>query len=203
MKLVKNGLFIALSAVLFSSCGSNSDDQPLENNTSYRYVHDNSVLEWTAYKFESKAPVKGTFTEIIVSSISESSDPKTLAESLGFTIPVSSIYTTDESRDAKIIEFFFGIMATQELTGHIVQLNEDGTAQMEVTMNGITETIDGQYDLNKGSFSLKATMDLTKWQAQKAIDVLNENCKENHTENGITKMWTEVDISFTTTFSEN
>jgi len=202
IKLLINSVFVGSFIVLLFACNSVSDEKTIDNAKLYSYVHDNSIMEWTAFKFESKSPVKGTFTKIVVSSLTEADDTKKLAESLGFTIPISSVSTTDESRDAKIIEFFFGVMATQELTGRITHLGEDGTAQMEVKMNNITEKINGQYELNGTSFSLKATMDLTKWQAQKAIEVLNENCKENHTENGITKMWTDVELSFTTKFAE-
>jgi len=199
--LLKNSLKVVFLTTLLISCVTKTDeDQSKEQHKKYSYLHDNSVMEWTAFKFESKAPVKGTFADIRVSSLTEADDAKELANSLSFTIPISSISTTDDSRDAKIIEFFFGVMSTQELTGRITNLSEDGKVELEVKMNNITEKINGEYKLNDNLFSINATMDLTKWNAQQAIEVLNENCKENHTENGITKMWDEVNLSFTTKF---
>lgn len=201
MRQFFKSIAIVTGVVLLAACGRKGE-QTTENVT-YSYAHENSVMEWTAFKFVSKAPVKGTFNKIVVSAISEASDVKTLAESFGFTIPVNSIETQDESRNAKIIEFFFKVIATEELSGHIVKLTDDGTADLEVTMNGITDIVSGKYEISDKHFSFKATMDISKWNTDKAIAVLNENCKENHTEDGVTKVWSEVDLSFTTKVIEN
>lgn len=189
--------------VVLAACGGKGEQTDEKKDVTYSYSHENSVMEWTAFKFESKAPVKGTFNKITITSVSEAADVKTLAESFGFTIPVSSIETQDESRNAKIIEFFFGTMSTVDLTGHIIKLADDGTAELEVTMNGITDLVKGKYEIADKNFSFKATMDIAKWNTSKAIDVLNAACKENHTENGVTKVWSEVDLSFTTKVVEN
>lgn len=138
-----------------------------------------------------------------VSSLTEASTVKEMAESFGFTIPVNSIETQDESRNAKIIEFFFGAMSTTELTGRILKLNDDGSAELEVKMHGITDVVKGTYEIADNNFSFKATMDVSKWDANKAIATLNEACGANHTENGVTKLWPEVDLSFTTKLVEN
>jgi len=202
MKHIFKPILLLAAVALFSSCKGKSE-AATEEAHAYSYNHANSVMEWTAFKFESKAPVKGTFTKIDVTSVSDASDAKTLAESFGFTIPVSSIETQDESRNAKIIEFFFGTMSTTELTGRILKLGEDGSADLEVTMNGITDVVKGKYEITDDIyFSFKATMDIAKWNSDKAIAVLNENCKANHTENGVTKVWSEVDLSFTTKFDK-
>jgi len=199
MNTLKNGLILAFSVLFLIACGSSSaENKTQEEAILYHYDHNKTVMEWTAYKFESKAPVKGTFTTINVSSLSESNDPKELVESFGFTIPVNSISTMDDSRDAKIIEFFFGVLSTSELSGRILSLDENKQARLEVSMHGITDVVQGNYTLEGTHFSFKGTMDLTKWNTAQAIDILNENCKENHTENGVTKMWSEVDLSFTT-----
>ncbi len=194
--------FLGLSMLV--ACGGNAEKKAEETpKVYYSYDSNSSTMEWTAFKYERKAPVKGTFTTINVQSISKAEDPKTLVESLEFSIPVSSVSTQDVSRDGKIVEFFFKTMATDELKGHIVKLTDDGVAELEVTMNGITDIVTGKYTLEGAHFAFNATMDIAKWSAQKAIDVLNENCKANHTENGVTKVWTEVDLSFTTHLAES
>lgn len=195
---------VATGVLCLVACGGKGEQTAeKDKNITYSYAQENSVMEWTAFKFVSKAPVKGTFNKIIISSITEAKDIKTLAESFGFTIPVNSIETQDESRDAKIIQFFFGTISTEELTGRIVKLTDDGIAELEVTMNNITDIVSGKYEITDNYFSFKATMDIAKWNTDKAIAVLNENCKENHTENGVTKVWSEVDLAFTTKFVEN
>ncbi|MCO5258825.1 MAG: YceI family protein [Crocinitomicaceae bacterium] len=203
MKKFLRTLPALLGLALLVACSGNKEQTTDQSTTIYAYDANSSTLEWTAFKYESKAPVKGTFKEISVSSLNNATDVKTLCESLTFSIPVSSIATQDESRDAKIIEFFFGTMSTKELTGKIVKLSEDGTAELEVTMNGITDIVKGDYTLDGLHFDFSATMDIAKWSAQEAIDVLNENCKANHTENGVTKVWTEVDLAFSTDFVES
>jgi hypothetical protein len=204
MRQFFKSMAVATGVILLVGCGGKAEQTTeTDNNVTYSYAHENSVMEWTAFKFLSKAPVKGTFNNIIVSSISEAKNVKTLAESFGFTIPVNSIETQDESRNAKIVQFFFGTISTEELTGRIVKLADDGTAELEVTMNGITDIVSGKYEITDNYFSFKATMDIAKWNTDKAISVLNENCKENHTENGVTKVWSEVDLAFTTKVVEN
>lgn len=204
MKQFFKSMVVTAGVLFLVACGGKGEQTAeKDKNVTYSYTQENSVMEWTAFKFVSKAPVKGTFKKIIVSSITEAKDIKTLAESFGFTIPVNSIETQDESRNAKIIQFFFGTISTEELTGRIVKLADDGTAELEVTMNNITDIVSGKYEITDNYFSFKATMDIAKWSTDKAIAVLNENCKENHTENGITKVWSEVDLAFTTKLVEN
>lgn len=204
MKQFFKSMAVVAGVVLLAACGGKGKETTDDKeNVTYSYADENSSMEWTAFKFVSKQPVKGTFNKIVVSSVSEAKDIKTLASSFGFTIPVNSIETQDESRDAKIIKFFFEVIATEELSGHIVKLGDDGTAELEVTMNGITDIVSGKYEITENYFSFNATMDIAKWNTDKAIEVLNENCKENHTENGVTKVWSEVDLSFTTKVVEN
>jgi polyisoprenoid-binding protein YceI len=188
--------------LVLTSCGGNKEEKEVEKVV-YTYNHENTTMEWTAFKYESKAPVKGTFTTININGVSGADNVKSLAESLSFTIPVSSIATHDESRDAKIIQFFFGTMTTETLTGHFTKLTDDGVAEMEVTMHGITDVVSGTYEINDNYFTFNATMDISKWNTDEAINVLNENCKANHTENGVTKVWSEVDLSFSTKFEVN
>lgn len=197
MKYLLKSFAITIGILLLVACGGKAE---ATKNVTYSYDHGNSTMEWTAFKFESKAPVKGTFTEVNITSISRADNVKTIAESFGFTIPVKSIETYDDSRNAKIIQFFFGTLSTEKLTGRVLKLTDNGTAELEVTMNGITDLVTGTYKIQDAHFSFNATMDIAKWNTDKAIEVLNENCKENHTENGVTKVWSEVELSFTTKF---
>lgn len=200
MKKIFKSIPLFIGITILAACGGKNDQKATDDSKKVTYSYDanSSKIEWTSFKYESKAPVKGTFKSINVTSINNAEDVKTFAESLTFAIPVSSVSTQDESRDAKIIQFFFKVMSTDELKGRIVKLTDDGIIELEVTMNGITGIVSGNYKIEGTHFSFTATMDMAKWQAQKAIDTLNENCKANHTENGVTKVWTEVDLSFST-----
>lgn len=203
MKQLLKGFMLLATTLILASCGGNKADKSSEGEkTTYVYNHENSIMEWTAFKFVRKAPVKGTFTKIAITSISEADNIKTMVESMGFTIPVNSIETQDESRNAKIATFFFGTMQTTDLTGKMVKLNDDGTAELEVTMNEITGIVRGTYSITDDNFAFMATMDISNWNSDEAIKVLNENCKDNHTEDGVTKVWSEVELSFTTKFDK-
>jgi hypothetical protein len=54
--------------------------------------------------------VKGKFTIVVVTSGGEGNSVKEAINNGEFSIPISSIFTSDSSRDYKIRKFFFGVM---------------------------------------------------------------------------------------------
>lgn len=200
MKHIIVGLSVFACLFFVASCGG---EEKTDESFKYAYNEESSVMEWTAFKYSNKTPVKGTFTKIKVTAISEASSAEDLVESLGFTIPVSSIETNDQSRNAKIIEFFFATIATEELSGRLKSIEKDGTAILEVKMNGITKDVKGTYTLKDTFFALNATMNVLDFNADQAIANLNAACATNHTgEDGVLKLWSDVDLSFTTVLTK-
>ncbi len=194
-------LFAVASVFMFSSCESESTENPKEHL--YSYKPESSVLEWTAFKFTERAGVKGTFNEITISGIDSSTDPKKLIESLGFTIPVVTVETNDPERNANIATYFFKSINTDVLKGQMIELKENGDAIFELTMNSITKKVIGNYKLTDQLFALNAEIDLLDWNSKTGIDALNRQCELNHTgTDGILKLWSEVEISFTTNLSK-
>ncbi len=189
---------VLFTGILMSACSGEGEKQSAEQCT-YSYNHENSVLEWTAFKFTNKTGVKGTFNEVNISGISESEDPKKLIESMGFNIPTKTVETNDPDRNGKIAEFFFGTISTENLQGRVLKLHDDGRADLEISMNGMTKPVSGTYTLDDVYFSFKATISVMDWDAVSGIDALNAQCVENHTgTDGVLKLWSEVDLSFTT-----
>lgn len=185
--------------LLLSSCGGSEEQAPKEMTYSYSYNAESSILEWTAFKFTNRTGVKGTFNEINISGLSNSNDPTELVESLGFNIPTKTVESNDPGRNAKIAEFFFGAINTDIIEGEVLKLKDDGNAEVSIKMNGVTKTVIGEYTLTDTQFSFHTTIDVVDWKADNGITALNKQCVANHTgEDGVLKLWSEVELSFTT-----
>jgi polyisoprenoid-binding protein YceI len=196
------------ASLLFTSCGSGEETtetvvEPTVENCLYTYNPAMTKLDWTAYKFLRKAGVGGTFTTINVEGNKSGANPRTIIESLSFSIPVNSVETNDPGRNKKIDSLFFGTLNnTSLLSGEVVSLNENGKAVLRVTMNDITNDLEGDYTLEDNVFTFNTEINVENWNAQAGIISLNEACKDLHTdvENGDTesKLWSDVTISFST-----
>ena len=201
----KHILFLAFSALFIglSSCGGDKtateDATQQEKNCFYSYNSGSTVLEWTAFKFTEKTGVNGTFNKITIEGMEKSDDPKKMIESLTFSIETASVETQNEERNGKIVKLFFGSIATPMITGKVKSLSDNGKATIEIEMNKMKKDVVGQYTLEDGIFDFSATIDVLNWNAGNGITILNTVCKELHTgADGKSKLWSEVDLSFTT-----
>jgi hypothetical protein len=186
-----------------TSCGGNEEQKTeqveKEKACFYSYNKEMTVLEWTAFKFTEKKGVTGTFNEINISGIERSDDPKKLIESLSFTIPTTTVETQNEERNGKIAKLFFGTIGTQEIKGKVKSLSDNGKATIQIEMNSMKQDVVGDYTLEDGKFSFSATIDVMKWNGGAGITALNTACKDLHTgADGKSKLWSEVELSFTT-----
>ena len=206
---MKNIYLFGIGVSLFlSSCGGSEETQELSSdqtieNCIYTYNPALTKLDWTAFKFLRKAGVPGTFTTINVEGAKSGANPKSIIESLSFSIPVNSVETNDPGRNKKIDSLFFGkLNNTALLSGKVVSLGDNGKAILLVTMNDISNEVEGDYTLNDNVFKFNTEINVERWNAQSGIKSLNEACKDLHTdvENGDTesKLWSEVTISFST-----
>lgn len=194
---IKQFLAVAMLGLLFTGC--KSDDAKTEEQTcTYSYDNKQSSLEWTAYKFTNNTPVKGTFNEINVSTVSDAANVEELLSSLGFTIPVNSLETQDELKNNNIITAFFQFMGTELLKGQVVSV-KDNQLTFEVTLNNIKEKVAGTYELNGDVLSFHGKMNLNLFKAGEGIKSLNARCGDNHKgEDGVVTVSDTVDIHFTT-----
>jgi len=197
--------YILISATLLTgllfSCGGNDNEttKSASEKCTYSVVNENSTLEWTAFKFTERKGVTGTFREINIDGLESSEDPKTLIESLSFSIPTSTVETENPERNGKISKQFFGTISTENITGEVKSLGKNGKAVISIKMNGVSKDVTGEYTLNAGTFVFKAAIDVVDWNAGSGIAALNAICKDLHTgTDGVSKLWSEVDLSFTT-----
>lgn len=192
-------------ALTLSSCGDEetTGDEVGETDEEicfYHYDDGSSEFQWTGYKTSSKVGVNGSFNEMAITGDESSDNAIALLESLSFTMSTATVETSDEARNKKIAESFFGAMeATEMITGNVKKLSDDGKAVISVTMNGVTADIDGEYTLEDGKFEFTSSVDVSMWSAESALASLSVVCSEKHTgDDGELKTWSEVGLMFST-----
>jgi hypothetical protein len=160
-----------------------------------------NTVDWVAYKTTDKLPVKGKFKKVDITKNGDGNTAKEAINGAEFSIPVSSLFTADASRDFKLKKFFFGFMDNTSLLSGALNISDDNNGVASITMNGITANLPFTYTLIGKEFKLTAIMNLDRWNAQKAVESLNIACKVLHTgKDGISKTWNEVAINITTVF---
>jgi hypothetical protein len=199
-----NYSLLLVASVILGACTSGEETSAdAVSSCAYSYDQENSVLEWTAFKFTEKAPVKGTFNSIQVDGLSSAESAKELIESLSFSIETGTVETQNEERNGKIAKYYFETTNTPKITGKVKSLSDNGKATFEITMNGKPVDVVGVYTVVGKTFSFTATIDVAKWDSLEGIDTLNEICKDLHTgADGKSKLWSEIDLSFTTTLKK-
>lgn len=158
-------------------------------------------IKFLAYKTTDKVPVGGQFKKIDIVSGGEGNSIKDAINNTVFSIPVSSLFTKDTSRDYKIKKFFFGVMDnTKLLSGNLI-IENDSIGYSNIKMNGITEKLPFTYSIVGNVFSMKATLDINKWNANEALLSLNKVCFDLHKgADGVSKTWSDVAINIVSTF---
>ncbi|GGG89361.1 hypothetical protein GCM10011416_02190 [Polaribacter pacificus] len=202
-KLILFALCISAST-LFVSCKSETKKEPIQSKekaAAFSLKTAKNTIGWTAYKTTEKIGVKGEFKKVNITKNGDGNSIKEAIEAAEFSIPVSSIFTNLSDRDFKLRKFFFGAMDNTSLLSGTLHLDDDKKGHAMITMNGTTERLDFDYSISGKTFQLDAIMDLNKWNAQKAIEAINEACKELHKgSDGITKTWSEVAINISSSF---
>jgi len=204
-----------LASLLFMfSCGTESKEttqeetdveETLEENCTYSYSKENTKVNWVAFKTTQKIGVSGDFLNFTIDGTNEAKNPLDVVRGASISIPVSSVETADEGRNAKIVEFFFGTFTdTENLEGTVKEMSEDGTGILTLKMNGIENDVPVTLVVEGARIKISTTIDLGDWDGQAAIDMLNEKCKGKHTgEDGITKLWPDVKVNISTELVKN
>ena len=155
------------------------------------------TINWTGYKTTSKIPVKGEFKTLEVTNSKEAATAVEALNGTKFSIPISSIYSGDDIRDGKLKQLFFGVMdATLSLTG-TVNLKDDGTGAVDLSMNGVSKEIPITYTIKEQLVEFSGTLDIINdFNAQTAFESISKACYKLHTgPDGVSKTWSEVAIA--------
>lgn len=199
MKKIQVATLALLLVTAFSCKQAKKEEQKTEEATAtYSIVQDSTDVRFTAYKTTEKKPVGGTFKQVDLTYDAGATPMETL-EGLQFSIPVSSLFTNDttNTRDPKIIIFFFEKMAeTQNITGTF-HFDDNKNCSVNLKMNGVSTDLPMQYEISDdGHVSFSGTMDLKNWNALDALASLNKACEALHTgPDGVSKTWEDVAIN--------
>ena len=158
-------------------------------------------INFIAYKTSDKVPVGGQFKKVDVISGGEGNTVNEAIHNTEFSIPVSSLFTQNSSRDYKIKKFFFGIMDNTKLLSGKLLLSDATNGIADIKMNGISQKVPFTYSIVDRTFNMKAVIDVNNWNASKALASLNNVCLDLHRgADGISKTWSEVTLNITTVF---
>ncbi|MDX6746813.1 YceI family protein [Polaribacter sp. PL03] len=196
-------LTISLSAG-FTSCKSDKKETTAtesEKKAAFSLKNATNEINFTAYKFTEKTPVGGQFRQVEITTGGSGNTIKEAINNAEFSIPVSSIFTKDSSRDYKIQKFFFGVMSNTKLLSGKLMIENDSIGSAMINMNGVSEKIPFKYTIVNNTFAMSATMDISNWKALDALASLNKVCEALHTgSDGISKTWSDVALNITSKF---
>lgn len=207
MKKISLISFLLVAIIFnFSACKSDakkeaSKTEVKKSNAAYIVANAKNEINFTAYKTTEKIPVAGQFKKINVLSGGEGNSVKEAINNTEFSIPVSSLFTKDSSRDFKIKKFFFGIMNNTKLLSGKLIINDDTNGTAKITMNGETKEVSFTYTIVDKTFNMKAIIDINNWNASAALMSLNKACLDLHKgADGVSKTWSEVALNITSEF---
>ncbi len=208
MKKVFYSLLVCFTVSALVSCKSEAKKETqekkevqVEKKAAFSLSEADNQINWTAYKTTEKAPVKGQFKKVNITAGGEGDTAKEAINNVEFSIPISSIFTKDTSRDFKIKKFFFGIMDKTELLSGKLILENDSLGYANLTMNGVTNKLPFKYTIKGKVFNFSGEMKISDWGADKALASLNEACKDLHKgADGVSKTWDDVAINITSVF---
>ena len=209
MKKVCVVLFLVAIAVNFSGCKSETikadtkktDVPVIKSNAAFSLKTATNEINFTAYKTTEKIAVGGQFKKVDIIEGGEGNSIKEAVNNTQFSIPVSSLFTKDTSRDYKIKKFFFGIMDNTKLLSGKLIIENDTTGVAEIKMNGITNKVPFTYTIADKTFSMQAAMDINNWNAAAALESLNKVCYDLHKgADGVSKTWSDVALNISSTF---
>lgn len=192
---------ILLSTIFFVFSCKTDKKKPIDKNTiTSEFTIDQSSISanWTAYKTTDKVAVKGEFKEIKLNKTTAST-AKEFLNNLEFSIPVSSIFSNNDDRDSKLIQFFFGAMLDTELLSGTIMVSPSTNGIINLNMNSISKSFAITYTVKDDQVTIAGILNLEDWNAQNAIESLNKACFDLHKgADGVSKTWNEVklDISF-------
>jgi len=202
----KLSLLLVVAILSITAC-KNEKKEPKADETTEPVVTDKFVVKseatsvkWTAYKTTEKVGVGGEFTTLDFAN-KEGKTPQEALNNLGFSIPISSLFTNDatNTRDAKIKKSFFGAMLDTEFIKGSIKY-ADNKCIASVVMNGITKDLPLEVKITEERrVVLTGVMNLKDWDALAALESLNKVCFDLHKgADGVSKTWEEVAIEVNT-----
>lgn len=191
-------LLIAFTLITTTSCKKEKNvivpEVKTSNVKTYSVIGETSLVKWTAYKTTDKVAVKGKFNTINVTNSKKTATVEEALNGILFSIPVSSIFSNETTRDSKLKQFFFGAMKNTEFISGTFDFNDNGSFA-NITMNGISKTIPLKFEIDGQTATFNKTLKLNDWDLGNALASLNKACFDLHKgADEVSKTWDEVEI---------
>ncbi|MBU2938942.1 YceI family protein [Lacinutrix sp. C3R15] len=204
MKITNFFTLLVVTSLLFTSCKEEKKEiettitESATPAKTFIIKPEGTSVTWTAYKTTDKVAVGGEFTTLNFDNKKGASAEEAL-NGLHFSIPVSSLFTKDDTRDAKLKASFFGAMLDTELISGTINYT-DNKYVASITMNGTTNNLPLEVSItDERRVTMKGKMDIKDWNALDALASLNKVCFDLHKgADGVSKTWEDVDIVVTT-----
>lgn len=206
MKRITSIAVVLFVALQLTSCKNDKKEtvkttEKKEASVAFDLSKAKHTIGWVGYKTTDKVGVKGQFQKIEITSNGKGNTVKEAINNAEFAVPVSSIFSGDSSRDFKLKKFLFGVMSDTKILSGTFKIENDSLGSVALKMNGITKDLPFKYSVEGKKFTMSTTMDIHNWNAQAAVESLNEACKDLHKgADGVTKTWSEVAINASATF---
>ena len=157
-----------------------------------------TTVEWTAYKYSSKLAVSGQFNHVELILPPNSTKGIEALEGLEIFIHTKSLDSQSSERNQNIIDYYFSYLVDSEVIyGRLESINEDGTAQVLISLNSIEQSMPFDFELYESEqrIMFSATLDLEEWSAATALKHFDSCCISYHTgDDGINLVWPIIDI---------
>lgn len=166
-------------------------------------------MEWTAYKFTDKTPVKGTFTGTQVEGEVKADSLSALVQGLRMKLDGATIESGDPGRNLTVKDFFFAKFNPPfQMEAWVKDLQGTDTAgslTLVLQMNGVSKEAPFVYTATpEGELTAKGGINLMNWNLQPAFDSIHQACETMHTgKDGVSKTWEVVDLKIVGKFSKD
>ena len=161
-------------------------------------------VDWKAYKTASKIGVGGVFDSVKYTPFAkEGKNFRSILVGSSVKIDTSSVNSKNSGRDVKLVTFFFEKMSDKNIDAKIIDIKADpklkgkprtGIVTLDITMNGVKNTVPMKYSFSDGVFNAKGVIDIFDFSASDALKSINKACYALHKG----KTWSDVSIGFTT-----
>lgn len=194
-------LLLAFISLIACKPKENKPTTPVSNESSYQLDPSSTIVNWVGYKFTEKKGVKGVFKTINITNNNKANTLEEALKNVEVSIPVSSIFSGNDTRDHKLKDLFFGMMEnTALINAKVISVTGDNGV-MSLTLNNETHDLPFTIQKQGNTAYLSATLDINVWNAQKAFNTIHKACELLHTgADGVSKTWETFDIDITANF---
>ena len=168
------------------------------NNALWVLDADQSTVHWTGYKTTKMVPVSGEFKSFEITGVKPHMDMLATLKNARIRIKVASIFSNDEDRDSKLVEYLFGkMMETNDIYARVEDIDiNNQQITLNINMNNHEKVVPMNYniDMEKGTITMEGKTDLVKdFDAGEPLYFLHTACEDEHKgEDGVSKTWSEV-----------